>query len=104
MFSTGLVEEVRGLLAGGATGEEKPFESLGYKQAAMLLRGDSSLGDAIASTQQGHRNYAKRQTTWFRHQLPDDKKSDGTHVRHAQFGELSERNLAEIIPFILSTG
>jgi tRNA dimethylallyltransferase len=32
----------------------------------MLLRGDHSLEGAIASTQQGHRNYAKRQTTWFR--------------------------------------
>ena len=25
-----------------------------------------SLADAIASAQQGHRNYAKRQMTWFR--------------------------------------
>jgi tRNA dimethylallyltransferase len=28
--------------------------------------GDLSLEDAIALTQQGHRNYAKRQMTWFR--------------------------------------
>jgi tRNA dimethylallyltransferase len=69
MFSNGLVEETERLLAryGQAC---RPLSSLGYKQAGMLLRGDLSLPDAIASTQQGHRNYAKRQTTWFRRE-PD---------------------------------
>jgi tRNA dimethylallyltransferase len=60
-----LIEETERLLTRYGS-DCRPLSSLGYKQAAMLLRGDSSLGDAIASTQQGHRNYAKRQTTWFR--------------------------------------
>lgn len=65
MFSHGLVEETERLLARyGANC--RSLALLGYKQAAMLLRGELSLEDAIASTQQGHRNYAKRQTTWFR--------------------------------------
>ena len=65
MFSNGLVEETERLLA--RYGEEcRPLLSLGYKQAGMLVRGDLSMEDAIASTQQGHRNYAKRQMTWFR--------------------------------------
>jgi tRNA dimethylallyltransferase len=65
MYSNGLIEETERLLTRYGS-DCRPLSSLGYKQAAMLLRGDSSLGDAIASTQQGHRNYAKRQTTWFR--------------------------------------
>ncbi|HEV2473227.1 MAG TPA: tRNA (adenosine(37)-N6)-dimethylallyltransferase MiaA, partial [Chthonomonadales bacterium] len=65
MFSDGLVEETERLLA-RYSADCRPLASLGYKQAAMLLRGDLSLEHAIASTQQGHRNYAKRQTTWFR--------------------------------------
>ncbi|MGO8718227.1 MAG: tRNA (adenosine(37)-N6)-dimethylallyltransferase MiaA [Acidobacteriaceae bacterium] len=65
MFSNGLVEETERLLARYGA-DCRPLASLGYKQAAMLLRGDLSLEDAIASTQQGHRNYAKRQMTWFR--------------------------------------
>jgi tRNA dimethylallyltransferase len=65
MFSNGLVEETERLLARYGT-DCRPLLSLGYKQAAMLLRGDHSLESSIASTQQGHRNYAKRQTTWFR--------------------------------------
>lgn len=66
MFSSGLMEEVRALLEGGATGHEKPFESLGYKQALEYLRGSSTLEQAIESTQLETRQYAKRQWTWFR--------------------------------------
>jgi tRNA dimethylallyltransferase len=66
MFTSGIVEEVRRLLAVGATGGEKPFESLGYKQALAHVRGHATLEEAIASTQQETRRYAKRQWTWFR--------------------------------------
>lgn len=67
MFALGLVEETKALLARYGT-ECRPLGSLGYKQAAMLLRGEHSQAEAIAATQQGHRNYAKRQATWFRPQ------------------------------------
>jgi len=66
MFNGGLLDEVRTLLAQGATGAEKPFESLGYKQALLHLRGEFTLPEAIASTQLETRQYAKRQWTWFR--------------------------------------
>ena len=69
MFNGGLLDEVRGLLAQGATGAEKPFESLGYKQALRHLRGELTLPEAIASTQLETRQYAKRQWTWFRRDL-----------------------------------
>jgi tRNA dimethylallyltransferase len=64
MFDSGLVEESQVLLAKypGA----RPLESLGYKQAGQLLRGESDRKLAIWATQQAHRNYAKRQMTWFR--------------------------------------
>lgn len=64
--SGGLMEEVQGLLASGCTGQEKPFESLGYRQALEHLHGNLSIDDAIASTQLQTRQYAKRQWTWFR--------------------------------------
>lgn len=66
MFREGLIDEVRGLLAAGQTGAEKPFESLGYKQALAFLRGAMTLADAIESTKIQTRQYAKRQRTWFR--------------------------------------
>ncbi len=66
MFESGLIDEVAGLLARGCTGAEKPFESLGYKQALQHLRGAITLDQAIVSTQIETRQYAKRQLTWFR--------------------------------------
>lgn len=66
MFRAGLIEEVKNLLASGCSGREKPFESLGYKQALQHVRGELPLADAIASTQLETRQYAKRQWTWFR--------------------------------------
>ncbi len=62
----GLVEEVRQLLENGLSGDEKPFESLGYKQALAYLRGQISLEQAMESTTIETRQYAKRQLTWFR--------------------------------------
>jgi tRNA dimethylallyltransferase len=66
MFEHGLIEEVQGLLAAGATGSEKPFEALGYKQALLHLRGALTLEQAAESTIIETRQYAKRQRTWFR--------------------------------------
>jgi tRNA dimethylallyltransferase len=65
MFEQGLVEETRTLLARYGS-EVFAMRSLGYRQAAEHLRGEVSLAEAIGRAQQGHRNYAKRQLTWFR--------------------------------------
>jgi tRNA dimethylallyltransferase len=65
MFSSGLIEETRNL-AGRYGAAARPLTSLGYKQAEQYLRGGISLEKAIEAAQQGHRNYAKRQMTWFR--------------------------------------
>jgi tRNA dimethylallyltransferase len=65
MFDLGLVEETRKLSA--KYGEDaRPLTSLGYRQARSVLAGELSLQEAVARAQQGHRNYAKRQMTWFR--------------------------------------
>jgi tRNA dimethylallyltransferase len=65
MFASGLVEETRQLLEKyGDTA--RPLTSLGYKQAAQLLRGEIDVKTALQAAQQAHRNYAKRQMTWFR--------------------------------------
>ena len=68
MFATGLVDETRSLLA--RYGPIKALDSLGYRQAMQVLRGEATEPQAIAAAQQGHRNYAKRQLTWFRRE-PD---------------------------------
>ncbi len=67
MFADGLVEETQNLLERFGSGEKvMALDSLGYRQAAQLLRGELTREQAISAAQQGHRNYAKRQMTWFR--------------------------------------
>jgi tRNA dimethylallyltransferase len=65
MFCNGLVEETRQLRERFGP-QSRAFTSLGYLQAAAVLDGSMTLSAAIAETRQGHRNYAKRQRTWFR--------------------------------------
>jgi tRNA dimethylallyltransferase len=75
MFRQGLVEETRTLLA--KYGESaKPLSSLGYKQALQFLRGELTRDASISAAQQAHRNYAKRQMTWFRRE-PDVRWLEG---------------------------
>jgi tRNA dimethylallyltransferase len=69
MFAAGLVEETSRL--GQKYGERAwALGSLGYRQARQVLSGELSREAAVAAAQQGHRNYAKRQMTWFRRE-PD---------------------------------
>jgi tRNA dimethylallyltransferase len=69
MFREGLVAETEKLMATYDDGC-RPLDSLGYKQAKAVLQGTMTLKEAVPSAQQGHRNYAKRQLTWFRRE-PD---------------------------------
>ena len=64
MFAKGILAETQSLLT--RFGPVRPLEALGYRQALAVLRAELSEPDAIAVAQQGHRNYAKRQMTWFR--------------------------------------
>lgn len=65
MFEIGLVEETSRLIE--RYGREcRALGSLGYVQASAVLAGELTREVAIAQAQQGHRNYAKRQLTWFR--------------------------------------
>ena len=68
MFEAGLIEETQHLLQ--KYGPVRILNSLGYKQAVQVLNGELSREAALTSAQQAHRNYAKRQMTWFRRE-PD---------------------------------
>ena len=65
MFEQGLIEETKRLLDRYGT-SARPLGSLGYRQAVEFLRGGLTREEALQMVQQAHRNYAKRQMTWFR--------------------------------------
>ena len=65
MYAAGLVEETRALLE-KYPHTARPFGTIGYKEAAAVVRGDIALDTAIAETKRRTRAYAKRQMTWLR--------------------------------------
>jgi len=69
MFEVGLVEETAQLLKRYGP-SARSLNSIGYKQVVQLLVGEINHEIAVAAVQQAHRNYAKRQLTWFRRE-PD---------------------------------
>jgi tRNA dimethylallyltransferase len=67
MLEHGLIDETRRLVELYQDERTAPaLKSLGYRQVAMMLRGEITPEEMLVAVQQGHRNYAKRQLTWFR--------------------------------------
>ena len=65
MFHRGLLAETEAVVDRFGA-DCRALTSLGYAQSLAVLRKEVTLLDAIVAAQQGHRNYAKRQLTWFR--------------------------------------
>jgi len=72
MVEAGLVEEVRGLVAAGYDAFHPGMNATGYAELLPYLRGERSLDAALELIRKNTRAYARRQLTWFRHQLPEN--------------------------------
>lgn len=79
MYAEGLVEETRGLLARFPR-EARPFGTIGYREAAAVVAGETTRDSAVRETQRRTRAYAKRQMTWLRSE------------RNVQWLDAAERN------------
>jgi tRNA dimethylallyltransferase len=66
MFAAGLVDEVRGLLAGPNPLSRTASQAVGYREVIEHLEGRHSLAETVELVQQHTRQLAKRQSTWFR--------------------------------------
>ena len=85
MVAQGLVEEVKTLLEAGYGAEDPGMTGAGYREILSYLKGERSLEEAKEEIRRSHRKYARRQSTWFRHQLPEDVVIlDGTTDRESQ--------------------
>jgi tRNA dimethylallyltransferase len=71
MVEQGAVAEVAALARRGLDPMLPVMRAHGVPGLLAYFRGEMSLEDAIAKGQADTRAYAKRQFTWFRHQLPD---------------------------------
>lgn len=91
MVEQGAAEEVRALLALSLDPALPIMKALGVPELAAHVRGEIDIETAIQQAVFATRRYAKRQTTWFRHQLPPGR------LQIAQFSESLE---GEILSFI----
>lgn len=65
MAADGLFREVQTLLDAGLSADCTAMQAIGYKEAALALRGALTENEALDLIRQGSRRYAKRQITWF---------------------------------------
>ena len=68
-FKTGLVDEVKDLLDQGVPPQSNALGAHGYRRVVEYLQGLRDLESAIEQTKLDVRHYAKRQLTWFRHEV-----------------------------------
>ncbi len=73
MASAGGIEEAEALLALELDPTLPAMKALGVREFAAYLSGETARGEAIDNLRQATRRYAKRQSTWFRHQMPETK-------------------------------
>ncbi len=89
MLACGAMDEVKALLAAGISADAPVFRALGARPLAEVLAGRMAMADAVLQAKADTRHYAKRQATWFRHQL-----CEGDAVCRLQRAETPEAALA----------
>ena len=72
MVRRGLIEEVAAVLAEGHGARAPGLDAIGVREAVEYLHGHRPRDTVADAISQGTRQYAKRQETWFRHQLTGD--------------------------------
>ncbi|RYG73063.1 hypothetical protein EON80_03630, partial [bacterium] len=68
MLAEGALEELRGLRDEWGS-DAAALGGVGYKQMMPVLEDEALLAESVETWKRDTRRYAKRQMTWFRHQL-----------------------------------
>lgn len=69
MLDKGALDEVRRLTALGLDPDLPAMKAIGVRELQAAMAGQSDFPEAIERAKIATRQYAKRQSTWFRHQL-----------------------------------
>jgi tRNA dimethylallyltransferase len=72
MWGAGLPGEVRAIVAAGRGEALRSLRAIGYDEALAVLEGALGEDAALSRMALRTRQLAKRQRTWFRHQLPSE--------------------------------
>jgi len=91
MLDQGALDEVQALLDRKLDPALPAMKAVGVRELAAYLAGEITLEAAVKAAQQASRNYAKRQLTWFRNQIPEAE---------SIFAQYSESQRQKIFSFI----
>lgn len=69
MFAQGLEKEIRGLLQKGITFKDGCMKGIGYKEWEPYFKQECTVEEVKLTIQKHSRQFAKKQFTWFRHQM-----------------------------------
>jgi tRNA dimethylallyltransferase len=72
MLAAGLVDEVRAVLDRGVAPDAPGLDGVGYREVVQVLQGRLAPAELETAIVTATAQYAKRQDTWFRHQLEGD--------------------------------
>ncbi|MDD2469393.1 MAG: tRNA (adenosine(37)-N6)-dimethylallyltransferase MiaA [Bacilli bacterium] len=95
MIANGLIDEVKAIYDRGIR-SKSIMTGIGYKELYQYFDGEISLEDAISIIKQNSRRYAKRQYTWFNHQMKIkwfDVKLNNFEETEAEIISYIEKNL-----------
>lgn len=92
MVADGLLEELQRLVADGWADKIRKANVIGYQEMLRHIDGRIELEDAINLIKQNSRRYAKRQMTWFRHQVGCNEFSDSKSLQGALISALENWN------------
>jgi tRNA dimethylallyltransferase len=96
MLAQGALDEIAALQALGLDPRLPAMKAVAVRELGAHLRGESDLPEALARATAATRRYAKRQETWFRHQVPANTRNLIT----AMF--IEQQYSPRILPDILS--
>ena len=85
MFEAGLREEVERLLQEGVAFSHQSMKGIGYREWQPYFEGNASEEEVKEEIKKHSRQFARRQYTWFNHQMP------------VQWYDMTEENTTERI-------
>jgi tRNA dimethylallyltransferase len=89
MMEAGAPEEVSALLSRSLDLDLPVMRAIGVREISRWLDGEFTRAAALEAGQLATRQYAKRQATWFRHQLPQDwMRMPAENVSQVTLGEI----------------
>ncbi len=88
MLGRGALDEAAAVLGLGLAPDRPALKALGLRELGAYWDGRLSLTEAARQARAATRQYAKRQTTWFRHQMPEAVRLGDTHADRLAEGAL----------------